>query len=380
MNTAAKRDYYEVLEVGKTASADEIKKAYRKKAVQYHPDKNPGDKASEEKFKEATEAYSVLSDGEQRAKYDQFGHAAFQGGGGGGGFSGDFSGFEDIFGDIFSSFFGGGFGGGGQGRRRSTGKPGRDLKYDLEVTFEEAAFGCEKQISINRRAACEGCSGSGAEVGSSAEKCPTCAGHGQVRMQQGFFTISQPCRSCSGSGQVIKNPCKKCSGSGYQSERKQLSVKVPAGIDAGQRLKLRSEGEAGVQGGSNGDLYVQIDIKSHPVFSREESEVFCQVEIPYTVAVLGDEIEVPTLEGPVKMKVPGGTASGKIFRLKNKGIQVLGTNRRGDQHVKVNIHVPKKLNDEHKKILEKLKELEADSLKSKQEDKGFFDKVKDIFV
>ena len=380
MNSTPKRDFYEVLEVAKTASTDEIKKAYRKKAVQFHPDKNPGDKAAEEKFKEATEAYSVLSDAEQRSKYDQFGHAAFQGGAGGAGFSGDFSGFEDIFGDIFSSFFGGSFGGQGGRGRRSTGKPGRDLKYDLEISFEEAAFGCEKNITLNRRAACSTCSGSGAEEGSAPEKCPTCAGHGQVRMQQGFFTISQPCRACSGSGQIIKNPCKKCTGSGYQNEKKQLSVKVPAGIDAGQRLKLRSEGEAGVQGGANGDLYVQIDIKQHPVFSREEAEVFCQVDVPYSVSVLGDEIEVPTLEGPVKMKVPGGSPSGKIFRLKNKGIQILGTNRRGDQHVKVNIHVPKKISEEHKKLLEKLRELEADSLKSKQGDKGFFDKVKDIFV
>ena len=375
MSSAAKRDYYEVLGLAKTATSDEIKKAYRKKALEFHPDKNPGNKEAEEKFKEATEAYSILSDAAQRQKYDQYGHAAFQGGGGGG-FQGDFSGFEDIFGDIFSSFFGGQQG----SRRQSRGKPGRDLKYDLEIEFEEAAFGCEKQITVNRRAACDGCSGSGAEAGTSAETCSTCGGAGQVRMQQGFFTISRPCHVCSGSGQIIKTPCKKCSGSGYKNQKQQLSVKVPAGIDAGQRLKLRGEGEAGVQGGSDGDLYVQVDIKPHAIFSREEGEVFCEVEVPYSVAVLGDEIEVPTLEGKVKMKVPAGSPSGKIFRLKNRGIQILGTNRRGDQHVKVNIHVTKKLNEEHKKLLEQLREIEAASLKEKQSEKGFFDKVKDIFV
>jgi molecular chaperone DnaJ len=377
----SKRDFYEILGVAKSATADEIKKAYRKKAVEFHPDKNPGNKEAEEKFKEATEAYSILSDANQRAKYDQFGHAAFQGGGGGGGFQGfggDFSGFEDIFGDVFSSFFGGAFGGQGQSRQGSRGKPGRDLQYDLKVTFEEAAFGCEKQINIAKRKVCESCSGEGAEPGTKPETCGTCKGAGQVRIQQGFFTISRTCHSCSGSGQMIKNPCKTCSGSGYQQAKSTLSVKVPAGIDHGQRLKLRGEGEPGLQGGKTGDLYVQILVEQHPVFTRDEAEIFCEVTIPYTTAVLGDEINVPTLEGPVKMKIPHGTTSGKIFRLKNKGIQILGTSRRGDQHVKVVIHVPKKVTDEHKKLLEKLKEIESASIKDS--DKGFFDKVKDIFV
>lgn len=372
----SKRDYYEILGVAKSSTADEIKKAYRKKAVEFHPDKNPGNKEAEEKFKEATEAYSVLSDQQQRTKYDQFGHAAFQGNSGFQG--GDFSGFEDVFGDIFSSFFGGGFGSSSGQRKGATGKPGRDLKYDLKIDFEEAVFGCEKNISINKRVACEGCKGSGAQEGSSPETCPTCRGAGQVRMQQGFFTISRTCHTCSGNGTVVNNPCKKCGGSGYQNTKAQLNVKVPAGIDNGQRLKLRGEGESGLQGGPDGDLYVQLDVKDHPIFSREDAEIFCEVQIPYSVAVIGDEIEVPTLEGNVKMKIPAGTVSGKIFRLKNKGIQVLGTSRRGDQHVRVAIYVPKKISDEHKKLLEKIREIETSSLK--ENDKGFFDKVKNIFV
>lgn len=369
-----------MLGVARTATVDEIKKAYRKKAVQYHPDKNQGDKESEEKFKEATEAYSVLSDADQRAKYDQFGHAAFQGGGGfQGGFQGDFSGFEDIFGDIFSSFFGGGFGGaGGAQGKRSRGKPGRDLRYDLDITFEEAIFGAEKNISINKRGLCDTCNGSGASAGSTPETCTTCNGAGQVRMQQGFFTISRTCHTCNGSGQIIKNPCKSCSGSGYKNVQSTLNVKIPAGIDHGQRLKLRGEGEPGTLGGSSGDLYVQVAVREHPIFKREESEIFCEVTIPYSVAALGDEIEVPTLEGQVKMKVPAGTPSGKIFRLKNRGVQILGTNRKGDQHVKVSIYVPKKISDEHRKLLEQLKQIETKS--NKEENKGFFDKVKDIFV
>lgn len=373
----SKRDYYEVLGVQRSASTDEIKKAYRKKAVQFHPDKNPGNKESEEKFKEATEAYSVLSDSEQRVKYDQFGHAAFQQGGGFQGF-GDFSGFEDIFGDIFSSFFGGAFGGQGQGTRRSRGRAGRDLKYNLNIEFEEAVFGCEKTIQVARRNTCDACGGSGSEAGSGTETCSTCAGRGQIRHQQGFFTISRTCHSCEGSGQVVKNPCKGCTGSGYKNGSATLSVKVPAGIDFGQRLKLKGEGEGGTLGGPSGDLYVEIGIKEHPFFKREESELFCEITVPYSVAVLGDEIDVPTLEGNVKMKIPAGSPSGKIFRLKNRGVQILGTARRGDQHVKVNIHVPKKISDKHRELLEELKEIESKS--QKDESKGIFDKVKDIFM
>jgi molecular chaperone DnaJ len=372
---ANKRDCYEVLGVGRSASTDEIKKAYRKKAVQFHPDKNPGNKEAEEKFKEATEAYSILSDADNRARYDQFGHAAFEQGGGFQGFSGgDFSGFEDVFGDLFSSFFGGAAPGGG---RRSRGRSGSDLRYDLELTFEEAIFGTEKQIKIGRRALCKTCSGSGAAPGSEPERCGQCGGAGQVRMQQGFFTIARTCPGCNGAGQVIKTPCRECSGSGARLAESTLSVKVPPGIDEGQRLKLRGEGEPGSGGGPAGDLYVQVSVKPHPIFERQESELICEVPIAYTSAVLGDEIEVPTLEGKIKLKIPAGTTSGKIFRLKNRGIQVIGSNQRGDQHVRVLIKVPRKVSDKHKRVLKELRDAEVEDLV--EESKSFFDKVKEMF-
>lgn len=368
-----KRDCYEVLGVSRSASLDEIKKSYRKLALQYHPDRNPGNKESEEKFKEATEAYSILSDADNRAKFDQFGHAAFQNGGRGGaeGF-GDFAGFEDLFGDIFSSFFGGAAGG-----KRSRGKAGRDLRYDMEITFEEAAFGAEKEVSIPRRTSCETCSGTGAKPGTSATKCGQCQGSGQIRMQQGFFTISQTCGRCSGSGQQIEQPCKTCGGQGLKNAKVNLSVKIPPGIDEGQRLKLRGEGEPGSSGGTAGDLYVQIAIKPHPIFQRQESEIICEVPISYSNAVLGAEIDVPTLEGMTKLKIPAGSESGKIFRLKNRGIQILGSNRRGDQHVKVNVQIPKKISDDHKKVLEQLRDIESKHVES--QNKSFFDKVKERF-
>lgn len=372
------RDLYEVLELSRSATLDEIKKAYRKKALQYHPDRNPGNKEAEERFKEATEAYTILSDADKRSKYDQFGHAAFQQGGGGGGFegfSGDFSGFEDIFGDLFGTFFAGAMGGGG---RRSRGRAGRDLRYDLEIEFEEAAFGCEKEIKVPRRTPCESCEGSGAAKGSHPESCPECRGSGQQRVQQGFFTISRTCPGCGGAGQVVKNPCTACSGSGSKARESKISVKIPAGIDDGQRLKLRGEGEAGSGGGPSGDLYVQITVKKHPVFERQESEIICEMPISYSTAALGAEIDVPTLEGKAKLKIPAGTASGKIFRLKNKGIQVIGTNRRGDEHVRVVIHVPKRMTEERRVILERLKVLDESELQD--ESKTFFDKVKDIFA
>ncbi len=366
-----KRDYYEVLEVSRTVTYEEVKKAYRKKALQFHPDKNPGDKEAEEKFKEATEAYSILSDESQRRKYDQFGHAAFSQGGGGG-FGGDFSGFEDIFGDIFSSFFGGGA---HQGQSRA--RAGRDLKYDLTVTFEEAAFGAEKEIEIVKRNRCEVCEGSGSEKGSSPETCKGCNGQGQVRLQQGFFTISTTCPTCQGAGQVIKNPCKECSGSGLKNSKEKKKVKIPAGIDNGQRLKLRGEGEPGPQGGPSGDLYVVVSVKNHPFFERQDAEIVCEVPLSYASAVLGAEIDVPTLEGTTKLKIPAGTPSGKIFRMKNKGIQILGSNRRGDQHVRVYVEVPKKISIEKRAILEQL--LEVESREPSEEQKSFFDKVKNIF-
>jgi molecular chaperone DnaJ len=378
---ANKRDCYEVLGVERGASTDEIKKAYRKKALQFHPDRNPGNKEAEDKFKEATEAYSILSDPENRTKYDQFGHAAFEqgaGGFGGGfqGFGGDFPGFEDVFGDLFSSFFGGAAGSSGGGRR-ARGRAGNDLRYDLEISFEEAIFGAEKQIKLGRRTPCQTCEGSGAAPGSTPERCNQCGGAGQVRLQQGFFTIARTCHVCNGRGETIKARCADCSGSGSRLAESTLSVKIPAGIDNGQRLKLRGEGEPGSLGGPSGDLYVQIGVKPHPIFERQESELICEVPIAYTTAALGDEIEVPTLEGRVKMKIPAGTTSGKIFRLKNRGVQVIGSNSRGDQHVRVVIKVPKKISEKHKKMLKELRDVEAEDLVA--ESKSFFDKVKEMF-
>lgn len=369
-----KRDYYDILEVARAASIDDIKKAYRKKAVQFHPDKNPGDKAAEEKFKEATEAYSVLSDPEKRTKYDQFGHAAFsQGGQGFSGFEfGDFSGFEDIFGDIFGAFFGGAAGG-----RRSRGRAGQDLKYNLEVSFEEAVFGVEKEVEIGRRVSCGSCSGSGCAAGSSRETCQQCRGQGQVGVQQGFFTITRPCPVCSGSGEIVRNPCGTCRGTGLKLAQSKIKVKVPAGIDNGQRLKLRGEGEPGSGGGPNGDLYVQVVVREHQLFQRQESEIICDLPVSFVTASLGDEIEVPTLEGKVKMKIPAGTQSGKVFRLKGKGVPVLGSNRRGDQHVRIHVRVPKKLSAEQKKVLEKFRELDTDNYDP--DSKGFFEKVRELF-
>lgn len=368
----SKRDCYEVLGVPRTASTDEIKKAYRKCALQFHPDKNPGNKEAEEKFKEATEAYSILSDPEARSKYDQFGHAAFGQGAGAQGF-GDFSGFEDIFGDIFSAFFGGD----PRARGGSRGRAGNDLRFDLKIGFLEAVNGTEREIKIGRRVACQDCSGSGAAAGTQPEACPQCKGNGQIRIQQGFFTIQRPCNVCAGSGRFIKNACRTCSGGGTNVAQSKLNVKVPAGIDSGQRLKLRGEGEPGSGGGPNGDLYVQISIEPHPIFEREESELFCEVPLSYTAAVLGGELTIPTLEGESKLKIPAGTDSGKIFKLKGKGVPVLGSNRRGDLHVRVKIHIPKKVGEKHKEILQKLQELDERSMGD--ENKGFFDKVKEMF-
>jgi molecular chaperone DnaJ len=373
----SKRDYYEVLGVSKAASLEDVKKAYRKKAVQFHPDKNPGNKEAEDKFKEATEAYSVLSDAENRAKYDRFGHAAFSHGGGG--FQGgDFSGFEDVFGDIFSTFFGGGMGG---DPRRGRGRAGNDLRYDLDLAFEEAAFGCEKEVTLGRRAQCETCAGSGAAKGTSRERCRQCEGAGQVRVQQGFFTLARTCNVCSGSGEVVKNPCTDCSGSGLRLKESKLKVKVPAGVDHGQRLKMRGEGEAGAGGGPNGDLYVQISIEEHPVFQRQDHEVVCEVPITFSAATLGTEIEVPSLDGKIKLKIPPGTPSGKVFRIKSKGIPVLGSNpqRRGDQHVRVYVHVPKSVSDDERELLEKLAAIQGTTV-HEGGDRGFFDKVKGIFT
>src|SRR5690242_12397414 len=302
-----KRDYYEVLGVSRTAGDEELKKAYRRLAIQFHPDRNPGDKEAEERFKEINEAYQVLSDPEKRSQYDRFGHAAFQGPQGPGGFGGfDFSqGFEEVFSDIFGDFFGT-----GRGRSRSRSRRGEDLRYDLEVEFEEAAKGTEKSIKFQRLTQCDACHGTRAKGGStSVRTCPNCRGSGQVRTQQGFFSIATTCSQCRGEGAIITDPCVKCQGQGRLRKQETLSVRIPAGVDNGSRLKLRGEGEAGWAGGPGGDLYVVIHVKEHPLFVRQDNDIIVEVPISFPQAALGGEVEVPTLEGKVKLKIPGGTQS-----------------------------------------------------------------------
>lgn len=381
---SGKRDYYEVLGVSKSASKDEIKKAYRKLAMQFHPDKNPGNAEAEAKFKEASHAADILMDDQKRSMYDRMGHAAEQGGGGGGGFGGfqggqDFGDLGDIFGDIFGDILGGQRrgGGGGRGRSRSRAMAGDDLQTEMFVAFEEAAFGVEKEIQITRSCQCETCNGSGAKKGSGPTTCDTCQGHGEIRRQQGFFTIAQPCPRCHGSGQMIKDPCETCSGRGRNKKREKLSVKVPAGIDEGQRLKLSGQGDAGSNGGPAGDLFVMIHLQEHEFFKREEYDVLCEVPISFSQAALGSEIEVPTLGGRVSMKVPEGTQSGQKMKLRNKGITKLGGYGFGDQIITIHVETPTKLSKEQKEIFKQMQEMEQNS--SNPMTKGFFDRVKELF-
>ena len=373
---AAKRDYYEILGVSKTATAEELKKSYRKLAIQFHPDKNPGDKAAEEKFKELSEAYEVLSDPQKRQAFDQFGH----GGPGGAGF--DFNGFgaggasmNDIFGDIFGDLFGGGGGRGGQ-RRRSGGRAGADLRTQVDISFEEAAKGAEKVITVPRAVSCETCSGTGAKPGTKPETCGQCNGRGEMTFQQGFFAISRPCPKCNGAGQTIPHPCGTCRGTGQTQKRSQIAIKIPGGVDTGQRLKLSGEGEAGERGGPAGDLYVVINVLSHDFFTREDADVLCDVPITFTQAALGAELEVPTLEGKVKMKIPAGTQSHKTFRLKGKGLPRLGSYGQGDQLIRVLIETPSQLSSEQKELLSKFDQLS--SPKTQPLHRGFFEKVRDM--
>jgi molecular chaperone DnaJ len=365
-----KRDYYEVLDVHRNASDTEIKKAFRKLAIQHHPDKNPDNKESEEKFKEITEAYEVLSDPQKRAQYDQFGHAGL--GGSGGFYNGGF-GAGSPFGDIFSDIFGDIFGG---GRQRGRGRRGDDLQYTLEINFEEAAFGVETKIEIPYDKRCEGCSGSGAKPGTEPKTCPTCLGAGQIRLQQGLFSISRTCSQCNGEGRVVDNPCTKCRGTGSVRDRKTLSVKVPQGVESGNRLKLVGEGGQGTKGGSNGDLYVLISVRDHSVFSREGNDVVCEIPISFTQAALGYEIEVPSLDGKVSLKIPEGTQSGKIFRMRGKGIPSLQGYGRGDQLVVIKVETPMNLNKQQKELLEEFARISGESTQPMS--KGFFEKVKDI--
>jgi len=371
---ATKADYYELLGVSRTVTEEELKKSYRKAAMRYHPDKNPGDKAAEEKFKELSEAYSVLSDPEKRAQYDRFGHAAFEQGGSGGFGGFDFSGnFEDLFGDLFGDIFGGGPGRGGRRRARR----GEDLSYNLEVSFEEAAFGTEKTISIPRMTVCETCQGKGAKPGTTPKTCATCRGSGQVRFQQGFFTIARTCNQCAGQGTVITDPCVTCHGTGATQKTSMLQVKIPAGVDTGARLKLRGEGEASPMGGQPGDLYIMLRVREHPLFSRQNNDVICELPVSFPQAALGTEIEVPTLEGKLKMKVPAGTQSGNVFRLRGKGVADLHGGGRGDQLVRVQVETPRKLSAKQRELLEEFARLDGEDVHPMS--KSFFEKVKELF-
>ena len=370
----SKKDYYEILGISKTASDQEIKSAYRRLAVKYHPDKNPNDSSAEEKFKEAAEAYSVLQDAEQRRRYDRFGHAGVSSGAGAGSWGAPgFGGIEDILGDLFG--FGDVFGGARAGSRRTAAQRGADLRYDLEITLEEAASGMTAQLRIPRLEGCETCKGSGAAPGTQPETCQTCGGAGQVRYQQGFFSVARTCNACRGAGRVIKTPCKDCNGAGRVEREKQMEVKIPAGVETGSRLRVQGEGEAGTQGGPAGDLYVVIHVAEHEQFERQGSNLYEAVPITFAQAALGADIMVKTLDGDEKLKVPMGTQTGTVFRLKGKGMPQLGGRGKGDLFVSVSVITPTSLTREQRRLLEQLAEVENKDL----EDKGLVDKVRDIF-
>jgi molecular chaperone DnaJ len=368
----SKRDYYEVLGVTRTASDQDIKSAYRRLAVRFHPDKNPNDASAEEKFKEAAEAYGVLADAEQRRRYDRFGHAGVSSSAGAWGAPG-FGGIEDILGDLFG--FGDVFSGARTGSRRSAAQRGADLRYDLEITLEEAAGGMTAQLRIPRLEGCETCKGSGAAEGTQPETCHTCGGTGQVRYQQGFFSVARTCHACRGAGRVIKNPCPDCNGAGRVEREKQMEVKIPAGVETGSRLRVQGEGEAGTQGGGAGDLYVVIHVAEHEQFERQGSNLYEAVPVTFAQAALGSEIFVKTLDSEEKLKIPMGTQTGTVFRLKGKGMPALGGRGRGDLYVSVTVVTPTTLTREQKRLLEQLAEVENKDL----EDKGLVDKVRDIF-
>lgn len=378
----SKRDYYEVLGVARNASPDDIKKAYRKLAMQFHPDRNPGNKEAEAKFKEATEAYEVLKDDQKKAGYDQFGHDAFGQGGGRGAQGGQgFEGFD--FNDIFSNFSDifGDMGGRGQGKKRSAAQRGSDIRYNLEISLEEAFAGVSKNISFSIPTSCTTCLGSGAQANEKPAECSNCKGSGKVRAQQGFFIVERTCGSCSGTGQVIKNPCKTCRGEGRVNKEKTLAVKIPAGVEEGSRIRLSGEGEAGVRGGQAGDLYVFMTIKKHQFFLRKGDNIHFEVPIKFTTAALGGIIDIPTIDGDkAVLKIPEGTQNDDQFRLKSKGMSVLNAGgRRGDMYVKVAIETPVKLSSEERDLLQKLDKLMQSKKASNPKSESFFKKVSDLF-
>ncbi|GGF82520.1 molecular chaperone DnaJ [Alteromonas lipolytica] len=371
----SKRDYYEVLGVDKSAGEREIKKAYKKLAMKYHPDRTQGDKALEEKFKEIQEAYEVLTDGQKRAAYDQYGHAGVDPNRGGAGFGGGAD-FGDIFGDVFGDIFGGGRG------RQSRARQGADLRYNLEMSLEEAVRGKEVEIRVPTLVACDSCHGSGAKKGTSPKTCPTCHGNGQVQMRQGFFAVQQTCPTCSGRGKIISDPCNECHGQGRTEQTKTLSVKVPAGVDTGDRIRLSGEGEAGESGAPAGDLYVQVHVRDHDIFTRDGNNLYCEVPLSFTTAALGGELQVPTLDGKVKLKVSPETQTGRMFRLRGKGVKSVRSGAVGDLLCKVVVETPVNLSAKQKELLKELEDSMgqgSDAAKHRPKEQGFFDGVKKFF-
>lgn len=372
----SKRDYYEVLGVAKDASEREIKKAYKRFAMKYHPDRTQGDKGKEEQFKEIKEAYEILTDSQKRAAYDQYGHAGVdpnRGGGGG-------ADFGDVFGDVFGDIFGGG--GGGGGRRQSRSQRGADLRYNYELNLEDAVKGKNVEINVPTWVSCEPCDGSGANKGSKPKTCPTCHGSGQVHMRQGFFAVQQTCPTCQGRGKIISDPCRSCHGQGRVEKTKTLSVKIPAGVDSGDRIRLAGEGEAGQFGAPAGDLYVQMQVRDHAIFTRDGNNLYCEVPIGFTQAALGGDIEVPTLDGKARLKVPSETQSGKMFRMRGKGVKSVRSGSVGDLICKVIIETPVNLTENQKSILRQLEDSMGtgeEVAKYRPKEKGFFDGVKKFF-
>ena len=375
-----KRDYYEILEVEKAADGEEIKKSYRRLAVKFHPDKNPGDKVAEEKFKELGEAYEALSDPQKRAAYDQYGHAAFdprrRGGGRGGGFHDPTDIFREMFGGGGGSLFEDLFGGGGRADPTAP-QRGSDLRYDMEITFDEAAHGCEKEITVSKLDRCETCHGSGAEAGSKTTTCSTCGGRGQVINSRGIFSIAQTCPRCEGAGKVIEKPCRACHGAGRHERTSRIKLRIPAGVDTGSRLRSSGNGEAGVRGGPTGDLYVVLHVKAHEMFQREGDDLLCEVPISFVQAALGAEIEVPTLGEKTQIKIPAGTQPGTLFRLKGKGMKNIQGYGAGDLHVRVNVEVPSHLNSAQKARLEEFAQLCDERVNPISQ--SFFAKAKKLF-